>query len=544
MGPEINIDSILALERQIGEGVGDVIHLKRARNSLLNISTRIPPEILGHIFWQGVAPEGDFGGLRKGSYNFLLVCHRWFEIASSTPELWSFWGNTLGQWSQRYRRSGITPIDITLSTYDDARERSGICFDGPLRDALRDRAARDSIRSVHLRGWDTKLLHPVISSLILDGEDIRDSSIESLVLGNSLLDISDFLAHYRFPKLRTLRLSISPGISPWDHLKLQPTSLITLSLGSTEPAGKNRPNTSQLLSILASYPNLQDLSLHGAMIPHDVEDGFTHRVPLRHLKKLSLRGDCCQIFQLLGRLECPDTLDCVDLDLEECVGEEIPELLKSYLQDRIRRDDRFQDRLGIYISFIFNLVVFGVGVVGEFNTTTMVPGYGCPSVSFRAIFRDRFPQGAEEKLCVDLIALTPRERVVRFTGGPTMRAVGDLLVAMPNIEDLSLKEPVVSDMFLRPDPLSHAKLLPSLRRLCLDCPTLQNDGDWSSLIAYLAHQTSDGQAISLRLHARNVTVPPEVVKEMEGLVDEFSFMMMGSDTPFGQGGSSGFWSRL
>ena len=50
MGPEINIDSILALERQTKEGTGDVIHLKRFRNSLLNISTRIPPEILGTSF--------------------------------------------------------------------------------------------------------------------------------------------------------------------------------------------------------------------------------------------------------------------------------------------------------------------------------------------------------------------------------------------------------------------------------------------------------------------------------------------------------------
>ena len=75
MGPEINIDSMLAWEKQIEEGIGDVTRLKRARNSLLNISTRIPPEILGHVFRWNVIPKGEFDGLRAGSYNFLLVCH-------------------------------------------------------------------------------------------------------------------------------------------------------------------------------------------------------------------------------------------------------------------------------------------------------------------------------------------------------------------------------------------------------------------------------------------------------------------------------------
>ena len=108
MGPEINIDSIRALERQIEEGTGDIVHL----SSLLNISTRIPPEILGPVFCWNAIPKEVFGGLRKGSYNFLLVCHHWFEVARSTPELWNLWGNTLEQWSQRYQGSGSAPSTL------------------------------------------------------------------------------------------------------------------------------------------------------------------------------------------------------------------------------------------------------------------------------------------------------------------------------------------------------------------------------------------------------------------------------------------------
>jgi hypothetical protein len=59
MGREVNIDSIQALEKRIEEGKGDKIQLKRARNSWLNISTRVPPEILGDIFVWSLVREED-----------------------------------------------------------------------------------------------------------------------------------------------------------------------------------------------------------------------------------------------------------------------------------------------------------------------------------------------------------------------------------------------------------------------------------------------------------------------------------------------------
>ena len=477
MGPEINIDSILALEKQIEEGQGDATQLKRARNSLLNISALAPPELLGQIFRWNVLPNCDFGELKKGSYNFLLVCHHWLEVASGTPELWSYWGNTLRRWSRRFQRSGIAPLDLVLCTRYGMDDGNPTPFDGPLRDAVRSHAIRDSIRSVHLRGPETELLHSVVSSLTLDGGDVRDSSIESLKLEHTYLNFSKFLTRYRFPKLRVLHLITCVEISLWDHLGIQAASLTTLSLGF--PGVPNSPATSRLLSILASYPNLQKLSLSQVMVHDEIAGGSTFRAPLHRLKELYLAGDCCSVFQLLGRLEHPDKLDLAHLDLTRCVGEGVSELLEPYLRDRIRRDDRFQSRLGIRLSCADDSILFGIGVLGETDTLPMILGQDYPSVSFSAEFSRSIPCGTIGKMCTILIATAPPDHVVEFTGGPSIRALKDVPVAMPNVENLYLVAPVISDTFLQPDPLSNAKLLPSLQRLYLDHFTLQNDDDWN-----------------------------------------------------------------
>ena len=521
MGPETNIHSILALEKQIEKGLGDVIQLKRARNSLLNISIRVPPELLGQVFRWNAIPVGDYGELRKGSYNFLLVCNHWFEVASGTPELWAYWGNTIKLWLQRYRRSGPAPLDLVLRTRNFMGDYNLTTpFDKSLRDALRDRAARDSIRSIHLRGRDAILLHRVISSLTHDGEGIRDSSIESLRLEHTNLDASTFLTRHRFPRLRELRLFTNARIASWDHLKIQAPSLTTLSVGFAKAL--NNPSTSQLLSILASYPNLQDLLLYETMIPHDDDDGDTSRVSLHRLKKLELLGDCSHVFQLLDRLDYPDALDSVYLYLSGCAEVCVSELLEPYLRGRIRRDGRFLARLGIQVSWTSSSISFGVNAFGESDIPTTVPEQGHPSIVFSAVFRERLSRGGCEKLCIDLIGITPGERVVKFTGELSRHTMRDLLVTMPNITNLYLTGSVIFDPFLQQYPRSHTKLLPSLRYLCLDYFTLQNANNWGPLIGYLIHQTSGGQAISLRLCGKHAPIPPEVVRKIEGLVDVFN----------------------
>ena len=197
------------------------------------------------------------------------------------------------------------------------------------------------------------------------------------------------------------------------------------------------------------------------------------------LEGLHLLGECRHVFRLLERLEYPDTLESVDLKLLECVAKGISEFLPPHLQDCTRRDGRFQSRLGIRVSPAPNSASFNVGVRGGgFNTPTASLGWhGYPSISFRASFRDPRPRGVGAKLCTDLITLTPREYVVDLTVGLSTRAMRDLVVTMPNIEDLYLIGPAVSNVFLQSNSPSRTNLLPSLRHLRLGYFTPQDYDD-------------------------------------------------------------------
>ena len=106
--------------------------------------------------------------------------------------------------------------------------------------------------------------------------------------------------------------------------------------------------------------------------------------------------------------------------------------------------------------------------------------------------------------------------------GPAEDDVCDRLVTTPRIEALHLLGTMASNTFLRPDPLSDTKLLPSLRHLRLKNIILESHGDWNPLITYLARRTSGGQPISFMICGKHPPVPPEVVKVIEGLVEEFS----------------------
>ena len=517
MDRETNIDSILALDAEI-------IRLKRTQNSLLNIA-RVPPEILGHIFHLNVIPEATDNylfELQEGSHNFLLVCHHWFRVARNTTELWTFWGDKLEDWKRRYPLSGASaPVDLVL---DGVQHEVGP-FDETLRDVLRDRAARDVIRRVHIKcpSEDHITAAAIISSLTPADEGIQHSSIESIALDG--MDVSNFFSHHHFPKLRNLSLSDDFKMSCWDHLKSYTTALAYLALSFNDTAPPSIiPTASQVLSLLASNPNIEDLVLLWLMISDDSRNSSTSLVPLCHLEHFVFVGYFHHVFPILRRLELPEGLGNAELGFHKCTLKEAYETIRPYIRDYLQRDPRFKYRLGVSTSISTGSFLLRACVInaGHHGLQGMSPR-GPPYVTFQVRLLETSRKDLE-KLCTDTLALLPRESVVALE--VDLMEIEEVVVTMPNLESLSLVGTWVYDGILLPNPdgpNAQKKLFPSLQRLYLKSVSAVG-GNWDPLIAYLAHQTSDGQTVSLNMFGNGVHVCSEVVKQIEDLVEEFVYI--------------------
>ena len=150
--PEIDLDSIRPLDKQIEEHERAIIRLKRTRNSLLNVSTLLPPEILGGIFhWNVIPPDGDFGELSKNSYDSSS-----FDIAGLSSHRISRSFGASG--TTRYKiGTNIIPVVgmfhlIWCLTKGAARVT--ISMTAYVTRSAGGRAARNTIRRVHLKNCD------------------------------------------------------------------------------------------------------------------------------------------------------------------------------------------------------------------------------------------------------------------------------------------------------------------------------------------------------------------------------------------------------
>ena len=504
MDREINIDSIRALEEKIREHEEAVIKLKRTRNSLLNIS-RIPPEVLGDIFRRNTAFEeekgedGDFDGLYEGSHNFLLVCHHWFEVALRTPEVWSFWGNTLEDWARWYRYSETAPLDLVLG--EDYDSDHGF-LNTTLRDVLQHRATQSTIRRVHLSAIDSDLLNSVIALITANSEELRSSRIESFVLwnhGDVVVDLSDLFAHHRFPELRRLELA-NCAVSSWDRLASRTSVLTALDL---DPGHPPAPTTSQLHSLLASNPALQTVRLA------ITDDGgkSSIQVQLHDLKELDLRGNLRGIFGLLRQLDHPRNLKRLALGLRDCDAADIPQTIGPYLRDHLQRRDRPQNGLDLSLSWF---------PTHQARNITLCAGdakkSGFSSVPARifvniAIQLSNSPRSdVVERATLDLITCTSREEVVYFRchrhyPNEDPVAIGNIYTQFPNTRALSFGD--------------------------------VDRGDWNSLINFLARRVSSGNPLDTLVIGDSPHMCLGTMEEVRDMVRELKVDCFTTSCPFG-----------
>ena len=526
MDREINIDSIRALEEQIGEHERAIFRLKRTRNSLLNVS-RIPAEVLGDIFRQNVSLKGNFSKLDKRSHNFLLVCHHWFEVASSTPEVWSFWGNTLEDWARRCRHSKTSPLDLVLDTYEYGR------FDTTLLDVLRDRATRDTIRRVHLTARNPGLLNSIIAQLTPNPEELRPNSIQSFMLKNSgdtLVDLSDFFTRRHFPKLQHLHL-FGCTISSWDSLTSRTSILTTLDLHFGHRATPTPP-TSQLLSILASNPALRTVRLTMSAVPDDGGKPSS-QVQLRYLEQLELAGDSQHALGILQQLDYPRNIDSLTLGLQHCDLVDISQIIGPYLREHLRRRGSPQNGLELYVYYASGTLGSGitlrVGGTGEIN-------YSHPAsrefVEISVNFDGILGGGVLGRAALDLLTYTPREEIAHFwSRHDSPLAIEDTHAQFPNVRVLSFYRVPLAVALPNPGLVGGGEIFP-----CLECVMLYymavDDGDWGPLTNFLAHRVFFGKRLdTLVIEGSHMCV--EVMKGVRDMVRELKSDPQSPRCPFG-----------
>jgi len=522
---ETNIESILALDEQIREHETAIARLKRSRNSLLNVS-KLPPEVLGKIFKWNVTPKGDFDGFEEQSHNFLFVCHQWFEVASFTPELWSFWGNTPKDWARCHRRSGTMPIDLVVGV-----EKDDDSFNIDLRNALRDHAIQNTIRRVHLKSSDSNILCSVISELTATLEKPRSTSMESFILQNrgpGAVDASEFLTHNSFPKLRRLEL-FDCRVSSWDLITSLTPVLTTLDLYFRCILFSRSPTTSQLLSILASYPTLQRVSLSWLEDPDRVRgsEDLSPRVQLHHLRELKLDGWLRDVFRLLDRLDHPRHMDNLVINLEDCKVEDISQLIGPCLRDNLSNRGGSQNGLGLSLRLHYSgAIELQIGDAGGVDLSAPVPVRMNTFMTIAVGF-DSEPLHPLDKVILDLIAHAPREEVVYFRVYGKHMAMGDISTQFQNLRGLHFENTSLTAAFPKSILDRDGVIFPSLEYVLLGWVDA-NDDDWTPLMTFLDWRVSRGN----RLHTLGIIgtypIAPSVLRGLEDVVREFKHGTSGS----------------
>ena len=477
-----------------------IIRLKRARNSLLNVS-KLPSEILGEIFCQNVALEGPFGPLEKRSHNFLFVCHHWFGVASDTPGIWAFWGNHLEDWMKRYLQHPTAPLDLILNGGESCS--TGVTLDDSLRSALKDRAARDTIRRIHLTAEDSETVNSIISSLA-GCEGIQSSSVESIILRFQFesLEASDFFAYYRFPKLQLLNL-YNCTIPSWD-LKASILTNFALDGSLSSPTIPSF----QILSILRSNPLLQELSLGRCAIPDDGGDR-SPRVSLVHLRDLKLTGRLQDVFTLLHQLDYPANTGSLSLNLWDSRVQDISGIIGPFLRDyfRRRRRSEYGLKLLLYSQYKIGLSIMDLGLGESGRYAKIVIRLGRTP-----------PQDFSVEVLLDLIAFLPREEITLFATHSFPVPMEAISAKLPYLKVIVIEWIALHIAFSKSN-VDQDEVFPSLDYMRINLyQGATRFGEWEPLTTFLGRLASSGNRLDTLEVLGDYLMGSEVEERIRGVV--------------------------
>lgn len=407
-------------------------------------------------------------------------------------------------------------MDLVLN--GDHRSASNISFDGPLRDAVQERARRDAIRSLHLWSERKLVLVAVLAALTPANGQVDYAGMESISL--RLVDASKFLARCRFPNLLCLRLSVGTHISNWEHIASHTTALTTLEITVDIDDVAAIPTTSQLLSLLASNPHLQDVTL--TRLRADPEGSVISPIPqlMRHLEKLTVEGDFCSVLKLVEGLDYPRTMDELTLIVCKSRAEDVVTILAPLARDHVEREGRRRTRLGLSVKCYPGCLSIQASAIDN----TSGEGQRLTFASFIVHQSLDILDDDSLQMSADFIAQLSVHEVVHFGGDLSMDIVERVVPTMPRIQELHLIRARLEKGFLLPDPKAtvvRKKLLPSLRHLYLE-DVLPDKTGWKPLLSYLAHQTADGERISVAISVPGEHMCNEVIQEIWAFAEELA----------------------
>ena len=301
---EVNIHAIRNLEAKV-------------QQPLLSLPACLVPEILGYIFWWSVVcGVNPIGRIARNTFNFLLVCRHWFDVATSTPSLWAFWGTSLRECLAFHRYSGAVPLYLNLAdvnTNRDIRDASSV---------LQDPSVRRRIRHLHVH-TSPKALASILSYMSTPQQSSIRSQIQSLMLtvGGQWIterpqespDVTNFLNAHSLPELHSLHLH---GCNlRWESLIPQTSKLTRLFIHFRD--NSRNPTTLQLTTLFTRNCALEEINLSLEIIttPEDSLPASSISVFLPHLRRLAVYGNVAGHAQLLNLLTFSNELEYVNTDL-------------------------------------------------------------------------------------------------------------------------------------------------------------------------------------------------------------------------------------
>jgi len=389
-------------------------------------------------------------------------------------------------------------------------------LDITLRDTLRDRAIRDSIRRVHLRASDSELLRSILSSLTVDGEGFKSNSVESFTIiafSGAQLDISDFFARYNFPKLQHLELA-GCTITWLDRLISRTGALATLIIcgGFCPPA----VTASKVLSIFASNPTLRKVKLSVGATTNPSGSGSLFRVPLHNLEHLTLSGDTQDIVAILSRLDYGRKMDLF-LDLHECSVGDISKDIKPYLRDYVGRRGRPQNGLALLVSYYSKTITHLVGDVNNLDPCTPETDRVTWFTTIDIQLNEKLPEDLLERAILDLISHTPQEEVIYIVVTDDPITMGAMSAQFPSLQSLHFVQTPLSTI----SGLGGGReIFPSLRSVFLDTVGVYDD-NWSLFAGSLSRRASFGNRLDVLHISHSSHMCTEVVENIRSATRHF-----------------------